>query len=245
MVELPAARRPRAHYDLHQLLTAEQLEQTALEEPGIDSVVGAALAQARQRFENALPGVKDMRDALMHFDEWSRGEGRGPQATRRKAGDALRDIARDYWPFGYDSTAGTVSFGPYVIDVDSAERAATELTFAIWVAVCEEDKGSTAELRINVVEALGHAGVPCTGPNAILTISPGTDLRIWLSLNLNRDSEERRGVSELTVSALGDAGLHLDSTHRADAWNSVEQLERGDSLYVVVGHVSNGTIEPM
>jgi hypothetical protein len=86
---------------LRQLLTAEQLEQAALTELAVDPAVGATLTAARQRFEDALPGVKDMRDALMHFDEWSQGKGRGPQKKRSQAGDALREIARDFWRFGY------------------------------------------------------------------------------------------------------------------------------------------------
>jgi hypothetical protein len=81
-------------FALRQLLTAEQLEQEALKALRIDPVVGQELARARRRFEDALPGVKHMRDALMHFDEWSRGTGRGPQKERRDAGDELRDVAR-------------------------------------------------------------------------------------------------------------------------------------------------------
>lgn len=103
---------------LRQLLTAEELEQASLEELDVDSMVNMALAQARRSFEEALPGIKDMRDALMHFDKWSRGKGRGPQAARRNAGQAVREVARDYWRFGYDPAAGTVSFGPYVIDFE-------------------------------------------------------------------------------------------------------------------------------
>jgi hypothetical protein len=112
---------------LRQLLTAEQLEQVALKELGIDAAVRDALAEAREKIEDALPGIKHMRDALMHFDEWSRGKGLGPQKARVKAGEALRDVARDYWRFGYDPIAATVSLGPYTIDVDMAERAAHEL----------------------------------------------------------------------------------------------------------------------
>src|SRR5215472_10967654 len=95
---------------LRQLLTAEQLEQAALAELGIDPAVGTALAAAR-----------------MHFEEGARGQGLGPQARRRKTGDALRDIARDYWRFGYDPSTRAVSFGPYRIDIEVAERAAAEL----------------------------------------------------------------------------------------------------------------------
>ena len=79
-----------------------------MKELGIDRAVRDALAQVRTNFQNALPGIKDMRDALMHFDEWLRGTGRSPQQKRIKADEALRDVARDYGSFGYDPIAGTV-----------------------------------------------------------------------------------------------------------------------------------------
>jgi hypothetical protein len=127
---------------LRQLLTAEELEQAALQEVGMDAAVGLALAQARQRFEAALPGIKDMRDALMHFEDWARGKGRGPQIARVRAGEALRDVARTYWGFGYDPSADTITLGPYKIDVETASNAAYELCQAIYMAAHEVDKRS-------------------------------------------------------------------------------------------------------
>jgi hypothetical protein len=177
---------------LRQLLTAEQLEQAALAELGVDARVGATLGAARQRFEDALPGIKDMRDALMHFDEWARGAGRGPQKERRSAGDALRDIARDYWSFGFDPDAGTVSFGPYTIEISVAERAASELCRAIYLAAHQVDVAATAELRARTTEALTTAGVAHNTPEEALRVSPGTDLRIWLSFRPDSGWEERR-----------------------------------------------------
>jgi hypothetical protein len=108
-------------FALRQLLNAERLEQVALEALGIDPAVGDALARARLHFEDALPGIKQVRDALMHFDEWSQGEGRGPQKDRVKAGEALRDVAREYWGFAYDPAAGTICLGPYTIRADTAD----------------------------------------------------------------------------------------------------------------------------
>jgi len=117
---------------LRQLLAAEQLEQVALAALGIDPAVSQALTEARARFEQALPDIKHMRDALVHFDEWSRGAGKyGPQRKARDAGAALRDVAREYWSFGYDPSAGTVSLGPFRIHIDAADRAARELCHAI------------------------------------------------------------------------------------------------------------------
>jgi hypothetical protein len=219
---------------LRQLLTAEQLEQVALEELGIHAAVRDALAEARQKFEDALPGIKDMRDALMHFDEWSRGKGRGPQKDRVKAGEALRDVARDYWRFGYDPDAVTVSFGPYTIQIDMAEQAAHELCQAIYAAAREVDKKNTAERRNRTIEALEGAGIRCDAPSAVLKVSPGTDLRIWLSLNLTAESDEqeRRELSERVVTALASGGLRLESTNLAEALGPTERLMRGEVLHV-------------
>jgi hypothetical protein len=217
---------------LRQLLTSEQLEQASLTELGMDPAVSAALAAARQRFEDALPGVKDMRDALMHFDEWLRGQGLGPQAKRRKAGDAVRDIARDYWRFGYNPDAGTVAFGPYVIAIDVAERAASELCHAIYMAAREVDMKNTAELRAKTIKALAAVGIPHDGPGTTLKVSPGADLRIWVSLDLNSDEQQRRELAQQITDALASAHLGLDSTNPAEPLDPAERLARGEALTV-------------
>ena len=168
-------------FALRQLLAAEQLEQVALRALGMDPAVGQELAEARKRFEDALPGVKEMRDALMHFEDWSRGTGRGPQRERREAGEALRDVARFFWGFGYDPSVDRVFMGPYVIEVGTADGAAAELCRAIYMAAREVDKKDTAELRAKTIRALTSSGVPCETPEDALMVSPGRDLRIWLS----------------------------------------------------------------
>lgn len=127
-------------FALRQLLSAEKLEQFALKELGIEQSVQDLLTQARKHFENALPGIKDMRDGLMHFEDWSRGMGHGPQAKRRQAGDLPRDIARDFSRFGFDPDAGTVTSGPYTFSIDMAERAVHEFAWAIYMAAREVDK---------------------------------------------------------------------------------------------------------
>jgi hypothetical protein len=219
---------------LRQLVTAEELERVALDELGIDTAVRDALAHARRRFEDALPGIKDMRDALMHFDEWSRGRGRGPQEDRVKAGEALRDVARDYWPFGYDPNGGTVSFGPYTIDVSVAEQAADELCQAIYTAARAVDDRNIAERRGRTIEALEGAGIRCDAPDAVLKVSSGTDRRIWLSLNLPPGSseDERRELSNRIVAALSNRGLRLESTNYAEPVKPAALLTRGELLRV-------------
>lgn len=140
---------------LRQLLTAAEFERTALEELGIDGAVGAELHQAQQRFDDALPGIKHMRDGLVHFEDWSRGLGKyGPQRQLKEAGEEPRDIARKFSGFGYDPGRGTIFFGladpgdgrlnRYTIDIDKVEAAAEALTWAIYLAAGEVDKTNRA-----------------------------------------------------------------------------------------------------
>ncbi len=218
---------------LRQLLTAEELEQVALEELGVEPAVREALAEARKQFETALPGIKNMRDALMHFDEWSRGLGHGPQTARVRAGEALRDVARDYWGFGYNTETSTVNFGPYSIQIAEAEEASHHLSRAIYLAAREVDKRRVAERRHITVEALECVGVICDGPGAVVKISPGTDLSIWLSLDLPAlpDEQERRALANRIAAALADVGLRLVAHDWAPAPEETERLARRESLH--------------
>ncbi|MFD0690934.1 hypothetical protein [Actinomadura fibrosa] len=172
---------------LRQLLAAEQLEQLSLKALDIDPTVGHTLKAARDRFEDALPGIKHMRDALTHFEDWSRvrdalthfedwsrGEGRGePQRSRRGAGEDLRDIARTFSGFGYDSRAGTITLGPYKIGVETASRAAHMLCEAIYAAAREVDKKTAADLRVKAVRILTDAGVKHALADALLPLYYG------------------------------------------------------------------------
>lgn len=105
-------------FALRQILNAERLVAVAMEARSVDTAALDALARARQRFEDVLPGIKDMRDALMHFDDWSRGKGRGPQKDRRGAGEALRDVAR-----GTGDSATTLTSVPSLL----------ALTLSTWI----------------------------------------------------------------------------------------------------------------
>jgi hypothetical protein len=142
------------------------LEQTALEAPGIDQAVRRDLSEARARFERPLPGITHMRDALVHIDEWSRGTGLGPQRKARAAGPALRDVARDYWGFAYVPGAGTVSLGPFSIEVDAVDNAVRDLYQSIWLAARKVVGMNIAELRARSITALARAGSPASRPQA-------------------------------------------------------------------------------
>lgn len=125
---------------LTQLLVAERLEQTALADLGINATVAERLADARSRFEAALPGLQTTRNALTHFDEWARGSGHGPQKSDISAGASRRQAARTYWGFGYDPTTHAVGIEPYRFGVETAVRAAHDLAHAIYDAAHEVDR---------------------------------------------------------------------------------------------------------
>jgi hypothetical protein len=221
---------------LRQILNAERLVAVALEARGADTAAQDALAHARQRFEDALPGIKHMRDALMHFDQWSRGEGHGPQKDRRNPGEALRDVARDYWGFGYEPNAGTVSLGPYTIQVDTADQAARDLSRAIYQAAREVDQANAAELLTRTVGVLNNAGISCasiSSEKVSLWVRVKDDSRAWLSLTAaGLNPQERRELSERIVSVLTNAGLRLVSIRQAEKLEPAERLQQGEALYV-------------
>lgn len=219
---------------LRQLLTAARLERLALEEHGVAAEVIAALDSAERQFVNALPGIKDMRDALTHFDEWSRGLGRGPQKARRAAGELPRDIAKEFWGFGFNPATAIVTFGPHEIHIDTAEKEAIELCQAIYLAAREVDKKNTAERRARAVEALAANDIQFNIPRACLKVSPGTDLKVWLSLDLSVATEQcpREDLAERISSALARSGLRLVSSMFPDAGDTTARLAQGEALYV-------------
>jgi hypothetical protein len=102
------------------------------------------LSEAKVRYLAELPGIEHMRNSLTHFDEWARGAGLGRQKLDIVAGRDPRDVARDYWVFGYDRSAGAISCGPYRIEVDIAVRAAVDLARCIYTAAkAVDDRGPT------------------------------------------------------------------------------------------------------
>jgi hypothetical protein len=224
-------------FALRQILNAERLVGVAMAARDVDTAAHEALARARRRFEDALPGIKNMRDALMHFDEWSRGEGRGPQKNRRKAGAALRDVAQEYWGFGYDPGAGAVSLGPYTIQVDTADQAAKDLSWAIYQAARAVDQANATELRSRTVSVLSNAGISSSSTSAedaSLWVRVKEDSRAWLSLAaVGLNHQQRRELSEQVVRVLTDAGLRLVSINQGENLEAAERLVRGgEALYV-------------
>ena len=125
---------------LAQMLTAEKLAQFALEDLAMDPMIGSALAEARSKYMEVLPGIQEMRNAMTHFEDWSRGEGRGTQRRLITAGKERRDAARQYWGFGYDPSAHSLSLGPHRVEVERAVAAATQLHWAIYAAAKAVDE---------------------------------------------------------------------------------------------------------
>jgi hypothetical protein len=223
-------------FALRQILNAERLVAAALEQGGVNAAARDALDQARLAFEDALPDIKHMRDALMHFDEWSRGEGRGPQKDQVRSGDALRDVARDYWGFGYDPSTGIVSLGSFTIHVDAADQAADQLSRAIYFAAREVDKKNAGELHTRTAEILTHAGISCasiSSEDVSAWLRVKEDSRVWLSLAAAQSSDpERRKLSEQIVDVLANVGLTLSSITEAENLTATERLLRGEALFV-------------
>jgi hypothetical protein len=218
---------------LRQLLTAEQLEQIALADLGIDPAAGRALEQARERFEAALPGIKHMRDGLTHFEDWSRGKGIGPQKERIKAGDAHRDVARAFWGFAYDPATDTVSMGPYRIDVGAVDQAAGELAYAIYMAAREVDRRNTLQLHATAVQALARAGIPRTPDGAVRAVA-GDDGRVWVSLAPGAipGESERQDLAVRVVAAVADAALRLAASMPLQPEDAAKSLANGELLRV-------------
>jgi hypothetical protein len=127
-------------FALVQLLAAERLEQKALRDLGIDSIVGENLSRARDRYLEALPDIQEMRNALTHFDEWAIGRGFGRQRAGVAAGLEPRDVAGHFWGFGYNPTERVVRLGPLKIEVAKAVPAARTLDRAIYAASGEVDR---------------------------------------------------------------------------------------------------------
>jgi hypothetical protein len=224
---------------LWQLLMAEKLQQAALRALGIDQAVCAELSRSRQRFEKALPGVKQMRDGLMHFDEWARGKGGGPQKKDVAAGKELRVVASTYWGFVYDPAKDTITLGPYVIEVEMAIRAATELAYDIYQAARAVDLWNAAELRAQTVDAIVAAGMSGELSDHILRVPKGHDTRVCVSLDTTAGAHDLGKLSEQVVAALAVSGLRLASSIEPQSNNPAERLRAGEVLYVAPNDVSS------
>jgi hypothetical protein len=199
----------------------------------MDQDVRDVLDAARQAFEHALPGIKHMRDALVHFEDWSRGKGRGPQKQRVLAGTPLREAAAEFWGFEYDPTVGKISLGPYTISVAAVESAAVELAQAIYVAAQAVDSRNAARMQAKVVDALNAAGVSFNKPDAPLRVIVGHDRKLWFSLLAPDVSSNGRNLCQAVIDALASSKLRLASYSRPEVEGTSEEFLLGRSLMCV------------
>lgn len=217
---------------LRQFLAAVKLERIALTGLGMDPAVIAALDDAEQVYLDALPNIKHVRDGLTHFEDWARGEGGGPQKDARKTADP-RDVARDFWSFGYDSVTDTVTMGPFTISVSAALPAANTLFDAIYAATRAVDQRNAAELRDQVVQALTDATISCIPPQGPVLVSQGHDMRVWLSLKLGGVPDaEHKELAERVVTVMAHAGLRLTSSTFPEAEDFAARLVADEPLRV-------------
>jgi hypothetical protein len=138
---------PERQIDARQLIYAlRQTERFAvMEQRAITDKVPAAaraLGEAIEVFRAGVPGARDARDVLEHYDEYSQGEGRAQRSaiTRGKA----RDLARQYSRFGYDPGTGQIQVGPFQIGVNEALIHARRLLLAIHIAAQSYDSAQSA-----------------------------------------------------------------------------------------------------
>ena len=226
-------------FALCQLLTAERLQQAALEDLDMDQSVRDGLDVARHAFEHALPGIKHMRDALVHFEDWARGKGRGPQKQRVLAGTPLREAAAEFWGFEYDPMAGTITLGPYIISVAAIESAAVELAQAIYVAAQAVDSRNAARLHAKVVGALNAAGISFNKPSAPLRVTVGHDRKVWFSFLATDGSNDGRSLWQAVIDALAFSELRLASASRPEVEDTCEEFLLGRSLMCVSSTEAN------
>ncbi|WP_147252468.1 hypothetical protein [Micromonospora endolithica] len=217
-------------FALRQLLNAEQLVQAALEDLGVDEAVRDALGRARLQYETSLPGLQHIRDALMHFDEWARGKGRGPPKRRVDSGVSLRQVAGDYWGFAYDPDAGTISLGPYRIRVDVVEESVARLSDAIYLAARAIDQRKALDLKFQVLEALAASGIPCNASDTPIRVILGRDCRVWLSLAREPDAGADISPAQRIIEALRSINVGVVSMTRPDDLDLAGRLTAGEAL---------------
>jgi hypothetical protein len=92
-------------------------------------------------FDSALPGGKDARDIIEHFDEYTQGMGRLQQpkvkAINRQPDEQLAEAFRvDFkWTYSDDTRRPILKVGPFDVDLIMAEDAAVRLHCATYEAI--------------------------------------------------------------------------------------------------------------
>ncbi|MFF2041907.1 hypothetical protein ACFVVX_15880 [Kitasatospora sp. NPDC058170] len=218
---------------LRNLLTAADLQKAALTELGTDHTAADELTAARSRFEAALPGLKEMRDGLTHFEDWARGTGRGAQAAARRAGQSEREVARDFWSFQFDPATDTVAMGPFIIQVTAAETAAEQLHGAIYTAARAIDAARASAVHADAAAALTTQRITHQPPDGQVQLIKDRLQRVCVTLGRQTEnSQSRHDLAARVVAALTSAGLSLASATHPQANDVTERLAGTDTLLV-------------
>lgn len=195
---------------LRQVLSAVTLVDGRLQELGLDQDRDT-LRLAKDRYEQDLTGLTEVRNALMHFEAWALGAGRGPQKQRVADGASAREVASEFWGFAYDPTTETISLGPYTIHVDAVGGAVTRLADAVYQAARAVDRRNAIDLRTAVEVALTTDDVPPTEGSSFPKLIVGGDHRLMLSLGSDEFPEkvDRRVSAGRIIDTLQAANIRL------------------------------------
>ena len=219
-------------FALRQLLAAVSLVEGRLQELGLDQVQNA-LRQAKDAYEQALPGLTEVRNALMHFEAWALGAGHGPQKQRIATGTAAREVASEFWGFAYDPAAESISLGPYTISVDAVAAAVDQLVDAVDAAARTVDRRNAVDLGADVKNALTTEGLSTDAESSFPRLIVGRDNRLWLSLTLDGRAEEadRRALAVRVVRTLRAANIRLICAEMPNEEDVAGPLARGVALF--------------
>ena len=124
---------------LRNVKRAAVMSQKSLQQPGAVQILTDALAA----FDEALPGLKDARDVIEHFDEYT--VGASPRQQRNGPPGATEAELASFYETKLDGPYNrpTVRVGSLAIEVAKVPAAAALLFRGIWEAADAEDGQST------------------------------------------------------------------------------------------------------
>jgi hypothetical protein len=119
---------------LRALHRCAEMQATELRRLGVDAVHRDQLRDEITAFDNAVPGAKNARDILEHFDGYARGKGRLQKTAIRDDGVDVDEAATMFWGGGYNPETEVLTEGPFTIVIPQAVDAARRLYLAVYQA---------------------------------------------------------------------------------------------------------------
>lgn len=119
---------------LRPLRRCAEMQARELERLSIDETQRARLDREIERFDEAVPAAKPVRDLLEHFDDYARGKGRLQREAMRNLGVDVYEAAAMYWGGGYDPATEELREGPFTLVIPRALDGAEQLQRAIYAA---------------------------------------------------------------------------------------------------------------